>query len=103
MALANSPHGARVNAFFAISSDNRLTAQPASITGKPRTGRGRAVIDSRYGNGGSRNVPNRAIISWSEGQSHGVAAMPVADFTNTWLMELSPLRTNPRCPVDRLS
>jgi 2-methylisocitrate lyase-like PEP mutase family enzyme len=74
-------NGRHLNDFFRISSENPLTAQPVNIMGdvQYREGEGPLLTVPR-GVVEVRTSPVDAIISWSDGQSHGLAAMPVANF-----------------------
>jgi 2-methylisocitrate lyase-like PEP mutase family enzyme len=79
--LANSASGAQLNAFFRISEEEHLLKQPAQIVGK---------VEYREGEGPLTRVPigtvevetsaSDAIVTWPDGTSHGLAAMPVANF-----------------------
>jgi 2-methylisocitrate lyase-like PEP mutase family enzyme len=73
--------GAQLNAFFRISGDAPLMKQPAQIIGK---------VEYREGEGPLLTMPTGvvevetnsadAVLSWPDGASHGIAAMPVANF-----------------------
>jgi 2-methylisocitrate lyase-like PEP mutase family enzyme len=79
--LTNIASSDQLNAFFRISGDAPLMKQPASIIGK---------VEYREGEGPSLTIPlgsvevettsMDAVISWADGKSHGLAAMPVANF-----------------------
>lgn len=71
----------RLNAFFRISRASPLVKQPARIL---------AQADYRDGEGPLRTIPRGvvqvetssmdAVLTWTDGSVHGVAAMPVANF-----------------------
>jgi 2-methylisocitrate lyase-like PEP mutase family enzyme len=74
-------NAAQMNAFFRIAGDAPLRKQPAQIMGK---------VEYREGEGPLLTIPagvvevetnsGDAVLSWSDGASHGLAAMPVANF-----------------------
>jgi len=76
--LAN---GHQLNNFFRFTGEDHLTAQPASITGK---------VEYREGEGALLTIPMGlvevetssvdAVVTWSDGESNGFAALPVANF-----------------------
>lgn len=71
----------QLNNFFRLTGESRLTAQPASITGK---------VEYREGEGPPLTIPMGlvevetssvdAVVTWSDGESSGFAALPVANF-----------------------
>jgi 2-methylisocitrate lyase-like PEP mutase family enzyme len=80
-AFADATPGEQLNAFFRISGEEPLIKQPAHIVGK---------VEYREGDGPLLAVPcgvvdvetnaTDAIFTWPDGKSHGIAAMPVANF-----------------------
>jgi len=79
--FANLVATPQLNAFFRNSNEEPLLKQPTRIVGK---------VDYRQGEGSLLEIPlgivkvettaANAIITWTEGKFHGVAAMPVANF-----------------------
>jgi 2-methylisocitrate lyase-like PEP mutase family enzyme len=79
--FADAAPGAQLNAFFRVSGEEPLMKQPAHIVGK---------VEYREGEGPLLEIPCGvvevetnavdAIFSWPDGKSHGLAAMPVANF-----------------------
>jgi hypothetical protein len=80
-AFTDAARGEQLNAFFRISSAEPYMQQPAHIVG---------TVEYREGEGPLLAVPcgvvdvetnaTDAIFSWPDGRSHGIAAMPVANF-----------------------
>lgn len=79
--LCELADGRQLNNFFRFTGEDGLTAQPASITGK---------VEYREGEGPLLTIPMGlvevetssvdAVVTWSDGESSGFAALPVANF-----------------------
>jgi 2-methylisocitrate lyase-like PEP mutase family enzyme len=79
--LTNAAPGQQLNAFFRIAGADRLARQPAHVIEE---------VDYRVGEGPLRTIPRGivevettamdAVITWQEGATHAIAAMPVANF-----------------------
>lgn len=58
-------------------------AQQAQVTGKVEYRQGDGIkITIRPGPVEVQTTPTDATLSWSEGETHGSAAMPIQDFRN---------------------
>jgi 2-methylisocitrate lyase-like PEP mutase family enzyme len=79
--FGSAASGDQLNAFFRISSEQPLAEQPAHIIG---------TVEYRDGEGPLRTIPQGivqvetssvdAVLTWPDSPSHGLAAMPVANF-----------------------
>jgi 2-methylisocitrate lyase-like PEP mutase family enzyme len=79
--FGDQANGKQLNNYFGVTGDSPLLGEHANITGK---------VEYRDGEGPLLTVPHGAvevetssvdaILTWSDGNSTGVAAMPVANF-----------------------